>query len=99
MTAYNAVNGMFASCDPELIQGILYEEYGFKGFVMTDWTSYDSADVAEMAMAGNAWITPGSEDDTYTKQIEAAVKDGKLSIGQLQDNVRRILKALVWLNK
>lgn len=99
MTAYNAVNGVFTSCDPELIQGLLYEECGFRGFVMTDWASYDSADVAEMVMAGNAWITPGSEDDTYTSQIEAAVRDGRLSEAQLQDNVLRMIRVLIQLNQ
>ena len=97
MTAYNGVNGLFTSCDPELIQGLLYEESGFKGFVMTDWTSYDSADVVQMAIAGNAWITPGSEDDTYTSQLENAVTDGRLPLGQLQDNARRIITALLQL--
>lgn len=97
MTAYNAVNGVFTSCDPELIQGLLYEECGFTGFVMTDWTSYDSANVAEMAVAGNAWITPGSEDDTYTKQIEKAVANGCLSLGQLQNNALRLVGTLLRL--
>jgi beta-glucosidase len=99
MTAYNAVNGLFTSCDPELIQGLLFEECGFQGFVMTDWCSYDSADVAEMAMAGNSWITPGSEDDTFTSPIEAAVADGRLPLAQLQQNVLRLLRVLVILEK
>ena len=99
MTAYNAVNGMFTSCDPELIQGLLFEECGFWGFVMTDWCSYDSADVAEMAIAGNSWITPGSEDDTYTKRIEEAVSDGRLALGQLQENVLRMMRVLARLNQ
>ena len=99
MTAYNAVNGLFTSCDAELIQGLLFEECGFEGFVMTDWCSYDSADVAEMAIAGNSWITPGSEDDTYTAQLEAAVADGRLSLAQLQQNVLRLLRALLILEK
>ena len=99
MTAYNAVNGKFASCDEELIQGLLYEENGFEGFVMTDWTSYDSANVQEMVAAGNAWITPGSTDNTYTDMIVEGVNEKKISLGRLQDNVRRIIKALLWLNK
>lgn len=99
MTAYNAVNGLFTSCDPELIQGLLYEECGFRGFVMTDWASYDSADVAQMVMAGNAWITPGSSDEIYTSQIEDAVADGRLPLAQLQDNVLRLVRALVILNQ
>lgn len=99
MTAYNAINGLFTSCDPELIQGVLFEEWGFRGFVMTDWTSYDSADVVEMAAAGNCWITPGSQDDTFTRQLEDAVADGRLSLEQLQENVLRIIRVLVKLNR
>ncbi|MGN0432963.1 MAG: glycoside hydrolase family 3 N-terminal domain-containing protein [Bilifractor sp.] len=98
MTAYNAVNGVFTSCDPELLQGLLFEECGFSGFVMTDWTSYDSADVVQMEKAGNTWITPGSEDDTYTGQIEEAVADGRLPLAQLQENVLRMIRALVRMN-
>lgn len=98
MTAYNAVNGVFTSCDPELLQGLLFEECGFSGFVMTDWTSYDSADVVQMEKAGNTWITPGSEDDTYTGQIEEAVADDRLPLAQLQENVLRMTRALVRMN-
>jgi len=99
MTAYNAVNGLFTSCDPELIQGILFEEWGFQGFVMTDWTSYDTADVVEMAKAGNCWITPGSQDSAYSDLLTEAVSDGRLSLAQLQQNVLRIVRALVKLNR
>lgn len=99
MTAYNAVNGLFTSCDPELIQGILFEEWGFQGFVMTDWTSYDTADVVEMARAGNCWITPGSQDNTYSDLLIEAVNDGRLSLAQLQQNILRIVRALVKLNR
>lgn len=99
MTAYNAVNGVFTSCDSELIQGMLFGECGFRGFVMTDWSSYDSADVAEMEMAGNTWITPGSMDDTYTKRIEEAVENGRLPLAQLQDNVLRMLRVLIKLKR
>lgn len=98
MTAYNGVNGVFTSCDSELIQGLLFEEQGFSGFVMTDWTSYESASVAQMAEAGNSWITPGSEDSTYTDLIEKAVAHGQVSVAQLQENVRRLIYALIRLN-
>lgn len=99
MTSYNAVNGLFTSCDPELIEGLLFDECGFEGFVMTDWNSYDSADVAEMAAAGNSWITPGSEDDTYVREIEAAVRDLRLPLGQLQENVLRLMRGLIKLER
>lgn len=94
MTAYNACNGRPTAADPELIQGFLREENGFRGFVMTDWTSYDTAEVAEMVEAGNCWITPGSTDDTYTSLIIDGVKDGRIQPGRLRENVSYILKTI-----
>lgn len=39
MTAYNAVNGSACSQNSHLINGLLKEELGFQGFVMSDWLS------------------------------------------------------------
>ena len=99
MTAYNAVNGVFTSCDPSLIQGLLFEESGYSGFVMTDWCSYDTAPVPDMCRAGISWITPGSLDDTFTSQIEEAVQNGTLELSQLQENVRRLILGLIRLQQ
>ena len=87
MTAYNAVNGCPTAADEELLQGLLREENGFAGFVMTDWTTYDSVDVAAMVQAGNCWITPGSNDDTYTGQIKKGLENGTIDTARLQENV------------
>ncbi len=94
MTAYNAVNDCPTAADSELILGMLREENGFDGFVMTDWTSYDTADVAAMIEAGNCWITPGSTDDTYTSQIVNGVKEGKIQLARLQENVAWIVRTI-----
>lgn len=42
---------------------------------------------------------PGSTDDTYTEPLEAAVRDGRVSMGQLQQNVRRLVAGLLRLRK
>lgn len=94
MTAYNACNGCPTAADPELILGMLREESGFDGFVMTDWTSYDTADVAAMVEAGNCWLTPGSEDDTYTSRIVDGVREGKIQLARLQENVTWIIRTI-----
>jgi beta-glucosidase len=72
MTAYNALNGVYTACDEEMIQGVFRREFGFKGFVMTDWNSYDTADVAEAIQAGNCWMTPGTINNTYTAPYECS---------------------------
>ena len=99
MTAYNQVNGLHCCEDAELIQGLLRDECGFAGFVMTDWCSYDTADLVEMMKAGISWITPGSSDETYTAPIETAVRQGRLSREQLEENAFYLLRALCRLKK
>lgn len=97
MTAYNAVNGVHCAADLELIRGMFREENGFDGFVMIDWNSYDTCDIAEMIAGGNNWITPGSKDDKFTSQIELAVAEGRLSKDCLIESVAYIIGALAKL--
>lgn len=99
MTAYNAVNGVFASEDADLLLGLMREENHFQGFFMTDWESYASADIVSMEAAGNTWITPGSEDETYTAPIVQAVQSGQLSVERLRENLFYFMKALLKLQK
>jgi len=94
MTGYNACNGVFTGEDEEMIYGIFRNEFGFKGFVMTDWNSYDTMDVATGIQAGNAWMTPGSTDDTYVTPIIEGVKAGKIEMERLKANVRSILRVV-----
>ncbi|MBP5354190.1 MAG: glycoside hydrolase family 3 protein [Lachnospiraceae bacterium] len=46
MTTYGRVNGMWTSCDAELNTKILREQWGFDGFVMTDWWAAINDDAA-----------------------------------------------------
>ncbi len=94
MTGYNAVNGCFTAEDEEMIQGIFRREFGFKGYVMTDWESYESIDVAAAVQAGNCWITPGSKDDTYVKPIVEGVKTGIIDEERLRENVHYMLEVI-----
>lgn len=95
MTAYNACNGCYTAEDEELIQGIFRKEFGFDGFVMTDWNSYDTADVARAVRAGNCWMTPGTTDDTYVRPIIEGVQKGQIEEERLRSNVEHILEIVL----
>lgn len=99
MTAYNAVNGLHTAADSELLEGLLREESGFTGYVMTDWNSYQTCDMIDMLLAGNNWLTPGSADDTYTRPLEEAVKAGRLPVSVLQESVGRMLRTVAAIYK
>ncbi|MDR0708910.1 MAG: glycoside hydrolase family 3 C-terminal domain-containing protein [Spirochaetaceae bacterium] len=94
MTAYNALNGEFTAGDEEMIQGVFRREFGFEGFVMTDWNSYDTADVAAAVQAGNCWMTPGGADNAYTAPIVKGIEEGRIDLARLRANVRHILRVV-----
>lgn len=94
MTAYNAVNGVPTSADADLLIGILRGEWGYEGYVMTDWTSYDTVDVKRMVDAGVSWITPGTQDDTFVQPIVEGVESGEIDLNRLRKNVSYMIKTI-----
>ena len=88
MTSYNKINGVAASESRELLTGILRDEWGFKGAVMTDW--FGGYDATKQMIAGNDLLMPGRPDQ-YQKIVEA-VEAGTLDMAVINTNVRRILE-------
>lgn len=98
MTTYGAVNGLWTAGSFDLNTEILRNEWGFKGFVMTDWWSHinrrgqpqSSTDFAAMAAAQNdvyMVCSSGSEHDDNTLE---ALENGDLARSELQRNAANI---------
>jgi beta-glucosidase len=91
MSSYNLINGIYTSENPDLLTKVLRDDFGFKGFVMSDWFGGKNP-VAQMA-AGNDLLMPGTPDQI--KALVNAVKEGKLDVKMLDRNVERILTVIL----
>ena len=89
MTAANGVNGELMSDNRHLLQEILKDEWGFKGFVLTDWCQTRSTENA--AFAGLDVSMPYSANSKFGTPLLEAVQAGKVPISLIDDKVRRIL--------
>jgi beta-glucosidase len=88
MTAYNRVNGSFVTNDARLLGEILRKEWGFGGFVMTDW--FGIADTVEAATAGLDLEMP-APPRAFGPALLEAVRAGRLDESRLDDMVQRML--------
>lgn len=92
MCSYNRVNGVFASENPTLLTEILRNEWGFDGFVMSDWGAVNEK--IEAVKAGLELEMPGPCEDNVKKVI-AAVESGELPMEVLDQAAGRILNILL----
>jgi beta-glucosidase len=89
MSAYNSVNGASMTTNAPLQLGVLKGEWGFTGFIVSDWlaardtvgAATGGLDVA-MPAAGNPWGA----------RLVAAVKDGSVPAEAVDEQVRRVLR-------
>lgn len=100
MSSFNDLNGIPATANHFLMTEILRNEWNFKGFVVTDYTSImelmfhgvaaDTAQASEMSI--NAGIDMDMQSGFYNQALEKLVKENKVSEKTIDEAVRRILK-------
>ena len=100
MSAFNEIAGVPASGSRELLTGVLREEWGFEGFVVSDYTSEqelvahgfaaDDRDAARIAM--NAGVDMSMQSGIYAAHLADLVASGEVSMARLDEAVRRVLR-------
>jgi beta-glucosidase len=91
MASYNKINGTYASENPHTLTDILKKEWGFKGFVVSDWGGTRSTVAA--ANAGLDLEMPGP-GHFYGEHLLDAVKTGEVDESVIDDKVRRLLRVI-----
>ena len=96
MSSYNRVNGTYANENYHLLQEILRDEWGFDGFVVSDWGG--SNEHIEGVRAGSHLEMPTTGGDSDLELIQA-VRSGKISEEIINRRVDEILDVILPVTK
>ena len=100
MTSFNIIDGIPASGNKWLMTDLLRKQWGFKGFIVTDYTAInemvnhgmgDDKKVTELAL--NAGVDMDMVGEEFLRFAAQLVKEGKVSEQKINDACRRILEA------
>lgn len=95
MCAYNRVNGTYACENDWLLNTVLKKDWGYKGYVMSDWGADHSS-----AKAANAGLDQESAGEAFDKEpffgapLKADLAAGRVSQARVDDMARRVLRAM-----
>lgn len=100
MAAFNEIGGVPASAHPWLLTEVLRGEWGFEGFVVSDWTSVWEllfhGIAADSVEAGSKALMAGVDMDMvsgiYARKLAEAVRAGQLAEAVVDEAVRRVLR-------
>ncbi len=100
MTSFNEISGIPSSANKWLLTEVLRDEWGFQGFVVTDYTSInelvphgiaaDDQQAGELAL--NAGVDMDMQGAVYYNYLAKSLKEGKVKQEQIDEAVRRILR-------
>lgn len=100
MTAFNEYDGVPASGNRFLLTDVLRNEWGFDGFVVTDYTSINEmvahGYARDLAQAGEQALEAGVDMDmqgaVFMENLAASVEAGRVSQARIDESVRRVLE-------
>lgn len=105
MTSYNPINGVQSASNYDLTTVILRDEWGYDGFVMTDWNAHmntvggkgNTRDKARMVRAQNDiyMVVSNSEKSNYEDNILSALDEGTITRAELVRSAHNLLKYIM----
>jgi beta-glucosidase len=94
MCAYNKVDGDFACENSWLLNDVLKGDFGFRGYVMSDWGAVHSTEKAAINGLDQESGWPFDDKAYFREPLKAAVLAGRVPQARIDDMARRVLHAL-----
>jgi len=97
MTAYNKVNGEYASANNVLNNDVLKGAWGYRGWVMSDWGGTPGWECALHGLDQECGAQIDAvlwQSEAFTDRLRAAYAEGRLPKERLSDMIRRILRSV-----
>jgi beta-glucosidase len=94
MCAYNRVNGPYACESDYLLNEVLKKDWGFKGYVMSDWGATHSTIPAALAGLDQQSGHPFDKSAYFNEALKEAVVNGHVPQSRLDDMVKRITRSM-----
>jgi beta-glucosidase len=94
MCAYNRINGVWACEDPFLLTRVLKQDWGFKGYVMSDWGAVHSMKSIEAGLDQDSGEELDRPAAPFDKPLKDAVASGQVSAARVHEMTRRVLRTL-----
>lgn len=100
MSAFNNISGTPASANRYTMTTVLKEMWNHDGFIVSDWDAVlqlknqgmAADDKDATALAFNAGLEMDMVDDLYRKHLPELIKEGRVSMEQVDESVRRVLR-------
>jgi beta-glucosidase len=95
MCSYNLVNGVYACQNDWLLNQVLKQEWGFKGYVMTDWgAQHDTVQNANHGLDQETGVMAAGKY-VFLDKLAKAIEQKQVPQARLDDMVRRIARTLI----
>jgi len=100
MSSFNTINGVPATANQWLLTDLLRKQWGFKGFVVSDYTSVSEVSAhglgdlqAVSALALKAGLDMDMVSEGFLKTLKKSLKEGKVTQAEIDQACRRVLEA------
>ncbi|KAI8659799.1 hypothetical protein LRP88_06362 [Fusarium phalaenopsidis] len=104
MCSYNRINGTYGCQNSKTLNGILKEELGFQGYVMSDWGATHAGVASiesglDMDMPGSIGFGDRRKGSMFGGNVTLAVNNGTLDVARVDDMILRIMTPYFWLGQ